>query len=250
MLELRRVSYRYPGSARPAIMEVDLAIQAGEVVGLTGPNDAGKSTLCLVASGLAPGSVGGELTGDVLVDGGSIRGWRPDELAGCTGIVFQDPATQRSGVTGSVFEEVSFGPVNLGWSVPESMAAARGALRMLGIEDLAERHPTRLSGGQAQLVALASILAMRPRVLILDEPTGQLDPEATGLVVNALRAIAAAGMAVLMAEHRADVLGELCARVVVLEAGRVALEGPAASVLADPRLESLGVSARATEVAR
>ena len=242
MLELRRVSYRYPGSARQAIAGVDLAIAEGEIVGLAGANDSGKSTLCLVASGLAPASVGGELTGDVLVDGLSIRGQWPHELAGRTAIVFQDPATQRSGVMGSVFEEVAFGPVNLGWPVVESVSAAREALRTLGIEDLAERHPARLSGGQAQLVATASMMAMRPGVLILDEATAQLDPEATAQVIAALRAIAAAGMSLLVAEHRTDVLAALCKRIVVLEAGRFALDGASASVLADSRLEALGVS--------
>jgi energy-coupling factor transporter ATP-binding protein EcfA2 len=222
MLELRDISYRYPGSARPAIEGIDLSIADGEIVGLAGANDAGKSTLCLVASGLAPASIGGELSGDVLIDGTSIRGRRPHELAGRTGIVFQDPATQRSGITSSVFEEVAFGPVNLGWSVAASVAATREALRTLGIEDLAERHPARLSGGQAQLEAIASILAMRPRLLVLDEPTAQLDPEATALVIEALRAVAAAGTSLLVAEHRTDVLAALGTRVVVLESGRVA----------------------------
>jgi energy-coupling factor transporter ATP-binding protein EcfA2 len=241
MLELRGTSYRYPGAARPAIREVELAVAAGEVVGVAGANDAGKSTLCLVASGLAPASMGGELTGEVLVAGESIRGQRPHELAGRTGIAFQDPTTQRSGVTGSVFEEVAFGPVNLGWTVGDSVASAREALLTLGLEGLAERHPARLSGGQAQLVAIASILAMRPKVLILDEPTAHLDPAATADVIRALRAIAAAGTSLLTAEHRRDVLAALCTRVVVLEAGRVAIDGPVASVLADPRLDELGV---------
>lgn len=240
MLELRGVSYRYPGSAQRVLAGIDLAIDHGEVVGLAGANDAGKSTLCLVASGLAPASVGGELTGDVVVDGASIRGWSPHALAGMTGIVFQDPETQRSGITGSVFEEVAFGPVNLGWPVATSVAATRDALGTLGIEGLAERHPARLSGGQAQLVAIASILAMRPSLLILDEPTAQLDPEAVELVVGALRAIAAQGTSLLIAEHRAEVLAALCSRVVVLEAGRVALDGLAASVVAYLRLSDSG----------
>jgi energy-coupling factor transporter ATP-binding protein EcfA2 len=241
MLELRGVSYRYPGAARPAIGDVDLAVADGEVVGVAGANDVGKSTLCLVASGLAPASVGGELTGDVLVAGESIRAQRPHELAGRTGIVFQDPTTQRSGVTGSVFEEVAVGPVNLGWTAAESVGAAREALRTLGLEALAERHPARLSGGQAQLVAIASILAMRPGVLILDEPTAHLDPAATGDVIRALRAIAGSGTSLLIAEHRTDVLAALCTRIVVLEAGRVAIDGPVAAVLSDPRLDELGV---------
>ena len=168
MLELRVVTYRYPGAARPSIAGIDLAIEAGEVVGVAGPNDAGKSTLCLVASGLAPASVGGELTGMVMLGGTTTAGRRPHELAGLAGIVFQDSAAQRSGITGTVFEEVALGPVNLGLPVSESIARSRAVLLTLGIEALAERHPARLSGGQAQLVGIAAILALRPRCLVRD----------------------------------------------------------------------------------
>jgi energy-coupling factor transport system ATP-binding protein len=214
VLELRDVVYRYPGTARQAIAGIDLAIEPREIVGLTGPNDAGKSTLCLVASGLAPSSTGGAMTGRVHIDGG-------------VGIVFQDPATQRSGVTGTVFEEVAVGPVNLGRSVPQTVAAVRSALRAVGIEDLAERHPARLSGGQAQLLAIASALAMGPRLLVLDEPTAQLDPDATDALVAALRGLAADGTAVLIAEHRLEVLDALGARRVAIESGRLAAVGAA-----------------------
>ena len=214
ILELRDVVYRYPGTARQAISGIDLAIQAGEIVGVVGPNDAGKSTLCLVASGLAPGSTGGDLNGSVQIDGE-------------VGIVFQDPTAQRSGVTGTVFEEVAVGPVNLGRSVPETVAAVRAALQAVGIEDLAERHPAHLSGGQAQLVAIASAIAMGPRLLVLDEPTAQLDPEATDAVVTSLRSLAAAGTALLIAEHRLDVLDALDARRIGLAGGRLEPAGGA-----------------------
>ena len=212
VLELGDVSYRYPGATGPAIEGIDLAIAEGEIVGVVGPNDAGKSTLCLVASGLAPASTGGDLTGGV-------------ELAVEAGIVFQDPATQRSGVTGTVFEEVAVGPVNLGRSVSETIAAVRAALLTVGIEDLAERHPAHLSGGQAQLLSIASAVAMGPGLLVLDEPTAQLDPEATDTVVAALRSLAASGTALLIAEHRLDVLDALGARLVALDGGRVTPTG-------------------------
>jgi energy-coupling factor transporter ATP-binding protein EcfA2 len=241
VLELRDVAYRYAGSARPSISGIDLALADGEVVGVVGATDAGKSTLCLVASGLAPASIGGELTGEVVVDGAPMRGRRPHELAGLAGVVFQDPATQRSGIAGTVFEEVALGPINLGWPLAVTVATVRWALRTLGIEELAERHPGHVSGGQEQLVAIASILAMRPGHLVLDEPAAQLDAEATALLVDALRAVAGAGTSLLIAEHRTDVLAALCTRVVVLDAGRVAVDGPAAAVLADPGLEELGV---------
>jgi energy-coupling factor transport system ATP-binding protein len=241
MLELRNVTYRYPGSARPSISAIDLQVADGEIVGLVGANDAGKSTVCLVASGLAPASVGGELDGDVSVDGAPISGRAMHDLAGVVGIVFQDPATQRSGITGSVFEEVALGPVNLGLPVAESVARARWALEILGIDGLLERHPARVSGGEAQLVGIASMLAMRPRWLILDEPTAELDAEGTVLVLEGLWAVAGSGTSLLVAEHRTDVLAALCSRVVALDSGRIALDGPARTVLADPRLDDLGI---------
>jgi energy-coupling factor transporter ATP-binding protein EcfA2 len=223
-LELRDVTYRYPGASRPAIQGVDLAIAAGEIVGVVGPNDAGKSTLCLVASGLAPASIGGTLTGEVAVGDASLNGRAPHELADLTGIVMADPSLQRSGIVATVFEEVALGPVNLGWSRAVTIDAVRAALRAVGIDHLAERHPERLSGGQWQLLSIASSISTRPRALVLDEPTAQLDPEATDLVVDALRSIARGGAAILIAEHRLDVLDALGARRVTLADGRVAAE--------------------------
>jgi energy-coupling factor transporter ATP-binding protein EcfA2 len=241
MLELAGVSYRYPGYARQVLSDVDLTLGDGEIVGLVGPNESGKSTLCLVASGLAPASVGGTLGGTVRIDGTSIAGLRPFELASRVGLVFQNPNTQRSGVTATVFEEVALGPVNLGLGVAESVERTRWALRTLDIAGLAERDPKRLSGGQAQLLAIASILAMRPAHLVLDEPTAQLDPEGTRLVGEALRTLAGTGTALLIAEHKTELLDAICDRVVALAAGRVALDGPSSSVLEDPRLRALGV---------
>jgi energy-coupling factor transporter ATP-binding protein EcfA2 len=225
MLELRSVTYRYPGYRRRALDRVDLTVGVGEVVGLVGRNDAGKSTLCLVASGLAPGSIGGELSGEVAIDGVSTRGRRPHELAGGVGIVFANPASQLSGIAGTVFEEVAFGPVNLGLPVAETLVRTRTALAEVGIEPLAERRPDRLSGGQAQLVAIASMLAMRPRYLVLDEPVAELDPEGRELVARALASLAAAGTGLLVAEHDRDLLGSLNARIVTIDGGRIGARG-------------------------
>lgn len=241
MLELRGVSYRYPGYARRVLAEIDLALKDGEIVGLVGPNEAGKSTLCLVASGLAPASVGGVLGGEVRLDGEPIAGQKPHDLAGKIGLVFQNPNTQRSGVSGTVFEEVALGPVNLGIPLAETVARARSAMATLAISALADRDPQRLSGGQAQLVAIASILAMGPRHLVLDEPTAQLDPEGTRLVGDALRALASTGAGLLIAEHKTALLDSICDRVIALDEGRIVRDGPSAEVLADPGLEELGV---------
>jgi energy-coupling factor transporter ATP-binding protein EcfA2 len=222
VLELRSVSYRYAGYRRLALDRVYLTVADGEVVGLVGPNEGGKSTLCLVAAGLAPGSIGGELTGEVLLDGESTTGRPIHELAGRVGIVFADPASQRSGIAGTVFEEVAIGPVNLGLAVDETVTRVRAALGALGIEDLALRAPDRLSGGQSQLVAIASILAMRPRHLVLDEPAAELDPEGRRLVADALASLASAGTAMLVAGHDRELLTSLGARIVAIDGGRIA----------------------------
>ncbi len=241
MLQLERVSYRYAGYARPVLHDIDLTLADGEIVGVVGANEAGKSTLCLVASGLAPGSIGGGLTGDLRIDGESMAGKPLHAFATRVGIGFQNPATQLSGVTGSVFEEVALGPMNLGLPARETVARSRAALETLGITSLAEREPRRLSGGQAQLVVIASLLAMRPAHLVLDEPTAQLDPEGTRLVGAALRGLASTGTALLIVEHKTDLLDGLCDRVVVVDGGRIVLDGPSGDVLADERLDAWGV---------
>lgn len=245
MLQLAGVSYRYAGYARAVLHDIDLTLSDGEIVGVVGANEAGKSTLCLVASGLAPGSIGGGLIGELRIDGTSMTGRPLHEFATRVGIGFQNPTTQLSGVTGSVFEEVALGPMNLGLPARETVARSKAALETLGISELAKREPRRLSGGQAQLVVIASLLAMRPAHLVLDEPTAQLDPEGTRLVGEALRSLASTGTALLVVEHKTDLLDGLCGRVVVVEAGAIALDGPARTVLADDRLADWGVEAPA-----
>lgn len=239
-LTLRGVGYRYPGTSRAAIDEIDLELRDGEVVGLVGPSEAGKSTLCLVVSGLAPRTVGGRIRGTVTLDGEDVDAWPMHRMAERVGIGFQNPATQLSQVTGTVFEEIAFGPMNLGLRRDEVLARTHEALATLRIADLAERDPLRLSGGQQQLVAIAGLLAMRPAHLVLDEPTAQLDPAGTRLVGEALAALAATGASILLAEQKTDLVASIASRVVVLAEGRVAVEGPTAEILADPRLEELG----------
>ncbi len=241
-LSLEGVSYRYAGASAPALEGVDLAVAAGRVTGVVGANEAGKSTICLVAAGLAPSVIGGRLEGRVAIAGLETSRARPHDLAQRCGILFQNPATQLSGTTATVWEEVAFGPRNLALPLGDVVERVEGALAMLGISDLADRDPSRLSGGQAQLVALASILALRPACLVLDEPTSQLDPHGTRLVGEALRRVARElGAAILVAEHKTALLGRLADEIVVLAAGRVVVAGPAASVLEDVRLEGLGV---------
>lgn len=245
MLTLESVGYRYAGASRESLSGIKLTLSDGEVVGLVGANEAGKSTICLVASGLAPRSIGGTLAGRVLIDGAPTADRPMHEMAGQVGICFQNPFTQLSQVADTVYEEVAFGALNLGLERSEVIRRVGAALSAVGIAGLAERDPRRLSGGQMQLVAVAGLLAMRPRHLVLDEPTAQLDPEGKGLVADALRNLASKGVGLLVAEHDTDLLGILCSRVLVVDAGRLVADGPAGDILGDARLDEWGVAAPA-----
>jgi energy-coupling factor transport system ATP-binding protein len=242
MLALDAVTYRYAGAPTAAIHGLSLGLAEKEVVGLVGANESGKSTVCLIASGLAPRAIGGSLEGRLLIDGEDVRGRPMHELVGQVGICFQNPETQLSGVTSTVFEEVAFGSANLGVPREELFERTSGALETLRISDLAGRDPRRLSGGQMQLVAIAGLLALRARYLILDEPTAQLDPAGSALVVEALRSLAEGGSSIMIAEHKTDLLVDFCHRIVVLDRGRISTEGPAATVVAGQRLPQLGVA--------
>lgn len=245
MLTLESVGYRYAGAARESLTDINLTLADGEVVGLIGANEAGKSTICLVASGLAPRSIGGTLTGRVLIDGAPTVDRPMHEMAGLVGICFQNPFTQLSQVADTVYEEVAFGALNLGLDRLQVIRRVGTALSAVGIDGLAERDPRRLSGGQMQLVAVAGLLAMRPRHLVLDEPTAQLDPEGKGLVADALRGLAANGVGLLIAEHDTDLLAALCSRVAVVDAGLLVADAPAPEILGDARLDEWGVAAPA-----
>ncbi len=192
-LELTGVGYRYAGASGAALLDVDLRLGPGEVVGVAGASESGKTTLCLVAAGLAPRTVGGQIRGTILLDGEDVDAWPMHRLSARIGIGFQNPATQLSQVAGTVFEEVAFGPMNLGVPRDEVVSHTWAALETLRIDGLAERDPLRLSGGQQQLVAMAGLLAMRPEHLVLDEPTAQLDPEGTRLVGDAIARLASEG---------------------------------------------------------
>ena len=241
-LTLRGVGYRYAGSTEPALLDIDLDLPDGRVVGLAGASEAGKTTLCLVVSGLAPRTVGGRIRGTVELDGASVDDWPMHRLGQRIGIGFQNPSTQLSQVAVTVFEEVAFGPMNLGLDRDGSLERTWSALEALRIDALAERDPRRLSGGQQQLVAIAGLLAMRPSHLVLDEPTAQLDPAGTRLVGEAIGRLAADGASILVAEQKTDLLADIAADLVVLAGGRVALRGPAADLLGDVELERLGVA--------
>jgi energy-coupling factor transporter ATP-binding protein EcfA2 len=241
-LVLSGVGYRYAGARTASLLDIDLELRDGQVVGLVGASESGKTTLCLVASGLAPRTVGGQVRGHITLDGEDVDAWPMHRLSERIGIGFANPSTQLSQVASTVLEEVAFGPMNLAVERDEVIERTWSALETLGIAALAERDPQRLSGGQQQLVAMAGLLAMRPEHLILDEPTAQLDPAGTRLVGDAIARLAGNGASILVAEQKTDLLAAIAVEVVALHEGRIALRGPAADVLRDPTLAELGVA--------
>ena len=241
-IRLEGVRFQYPGARSWALDGADLEVWAGEVVGLVGPNDAGKTTLSLVASGLAPGVTGGRLEGTATLVGVGTAGLKPSEAARLCGVLFQQPRSQLSGTSVTVWEEIAFGPRNLGLPVADIVERVGRVLSVLRIEHLAARDPGRLSGGQGQLVAFAAVLALEPAALVLDEPTSQLDPEGTRLVGEAiLRSAEELDCAVLVVEHKAGLLESIASRIAVLDGGKVIETGPTEAIFTSDALAAVGV---------
>ncbi|MBD5786065.1 energy-coupling factor ABC transporter ATP-binding protein [Cellulosimicrobium terreum] len=236
-LAVRGVSVRYhahdaAGRSAPTPHDVTFDVRGGEAVLLLGPSGCGKSTLALATNGLVPHVVGADLEGAVHVRGRSTAEHTPPELSRDVAMVFQDPDAQV--VTGSVLDEVCFGPENLLLPVADLLARAEDALRRVGLWERRADDPAVLSGGGRQRLAIACALALGSPLLVLDEPTANLDPAGTEEVYAVLADVVRRGdRAVLLVEHDLDAAVSLVDRVVVLDAaGRVAFDGPTRDVLA------------------
>ena len=222
VLDLRGVAYAYPGGQQ-ALFGVDLHVHRGERVALLGPNGAGKTTLVLHLNGiLTPGA------GTVTVSGLPVADDALLEIRRRVGIVFQDPDDQLFMPT--VRDDVAFGPANLGLRGAELDARVAEALDLVGVGDLADRAPHHLSFGQRRRVAIATVLAMRPEILVLDEPSSNLDPASRRELAAILRSL---DVTVLMVTHDLPYAVELCERSVVLSEGTVVADGPTRVVLGD-----------------
>jgi energy-coupling factor transport system ATP-binding protein len=231
------VSYAYEEAPREAVSDISFTVQHGEWVGVTGPTNAGKSTVCLLAMGLAPHFFGGLLRGTVKAFGTDSRNVSVIERSADTGLLFQNPFTQISGARERVDEEVAFGPESHGLPRADVDARVLEAMELTGIRHLADRHPLDLSGGQLQRLALAGLLAMRPRLLLLDEPTSQLDPAGVSAIFDVLGNLHRRGTTILMVEHRLEALCELCPRVITMVGGRVLADGKPEDVFNIPAVQ-------------
>lgn len=250
-VNLQNVTYKYPLTDSPALQDINLQVSEGEFLAVIGPNGAGKSTLCYTLAGFVPHFFKGELTGTVEIDGQKSSESSLHEWVLNVGLAFQNPFNQISGAKFTVFEEIAFGLENTGVPRDEMKVRVEDAMKLTGISDLADRSPYSLSGGQQQRVALTSILVMQPKVLVLDEPTSQMDPIGTREVFGVIRTMAEKGMTVILVEHKVEWIANFADRVVALHEGQILLDGKPREVLTSDVLldKGFGIS-RYTSVAR
>ena len=251
IVNLQNVTYKYPLTDSPALQNINLQVNEGEFLSVIGPNGAGKSSLCYMLAGFIPHFFKGELTGTVEVAGMESSKSDLHEWVLNVGLAFQNPFNQISGAKYTVFEEIAFGLENIGVPREEMKQRVEDAMKLTGISDLADRSPYSLSGGQQQRVALTSILVMQPKVLVLDEPTSQMDPIGTREVFGVIRTMAEKGMTVILVEHKVEWIANFADRVIALHEGQILLDGKPRDVLTSDALTDKGFGiSRYTSVAR
>jgi len=225
ILEVKDLCYSYPDGT-PALAGINVTIHHGESVGLVGANGAGKSTLLQHLCGSLLPKSGRIRVGDVPVSAGTLH-----EVRRTVGMVFQDPDDQLFMPT--VAEDVAFGPLNIGLTSEEATVRVDEALRMVGAEHLKNRPPYRLSGGEKRGVAIATVLACSPDILVMDEPSANLDPRSRRLLITLLRGFTHTKV---VATHDLDLVLDLCERTIVLHEGRIMADGPTVSIFHDSDL--------------
>lgn len=245
VITIDHLKYRYPGTDRLALDDISLTIEKGEFIGIVGANGAGKSTLSQSIIGLVPGFYKGAYGGSVTVCGQNAEHTPVSTLCESVGLVFQNPFNQLTGAKDTVYGEVAFGMQNLGVERGEMKRRIEETLKLLDIWQYRDRNPFELSGGQMQRVAIASVLVMKPQVVILDEPTSQLDPQGTEEVFRVVDKLSESGITIIMIEQKIEKLASYCDRILLLAGGKqIAFDTPA-RIFSRDDLAEYGVQAPA-----
>ncbi|MGC8837713.1 MAG: energy-coupling factor ABC transporter ATP-binding protein [Anaerolineae bacterium] len=241
IIVMEHVTYQYLGTDQPALKDVNLRIRRGEYVALLGRTGAGKTTLCLSLNGIVPHMTMGEFSGRVLIDGIDTQTKPVREMAKKVGMVFDNPEYQLSQMT--VREEVALGLENLGVPREEMLRRIAEVLEIVELSGLDDRSPLALSGGQQQRLAIAAALAMYPEILVLDEPTSNLDPLGKREVFRVARQLnKERGMSIIIAEHEVEVMALHADRIIALDQGEIVLNGTPHEVFREVEtLDRIGV---------
>ena len=229
--KLEDVSYKYPLEDREILKNINLDIKKGEFWAVIGKNGSGKTTLCNVLRRFIPDFYKGELKGKITLEGKELKDYSAKEIVQKVGFVFQNPFTQISGVKETVFEEIAFGLENLALDAEDIRKRVEETLKLLHIEELRNKNPYELSGGQGQKVALASIIAMDPEIMVIDEPTSQLDPKGTEEIFEIIDILKKEGKTIILVEHKLELIAEYAEKVMVLDEGEMILSGNTEDVL-------------------
>lgn len=242
MIELKNISFKYELQEEKTLKDLNLHVREGEFIGVIGKNGAGKTTLCNIIRGIIPDFIQGEISGDILIDSKNINHIERGEMAELVGFVFQNPFSQISGIKKTVFEEIAYGLENLGIEREEMKRRVKDVIQLLKIEDLQDKNPLELSGGQSQRVAIASIIVMNPKILIFDEPTSQLDPLGTEEIFDILKLLKSEQKTIILVEHKIDLIAEYADRVIVMDEGEIVFDGETHEVLSNEKIEHHNVS--------
>ena len=236
VISLEHVGYRYPLGREDAVRDVSFQVEQGQVCALLGANGSGKTTICNLIRGFIPRFYRGEPTGLVQLAGRPVEQYDDAELTETVGYSFQNPFTQMSGVKDNVREEIAYALENLGIERDAMAARVDAMIELLHLGDIADANPLELSGGQRQRVAIAAVLVTDPPIVVLDEPTSQLDPQSTEDVFNIIALLKRQGKTVILVEHKIDLVARYSDLVILMEDGGVAMSGPARRVLTDPQV--------------
>jgi energy-coupling factor transporter ATPase len=240
LIETKNLTYTYPGVSKPSISDVSIKVEKGEFVLITGPSGCGKTTLCRCFNGLIPHFYQGELNGEITVADMNTTKHQTHEMAKSVGLVFQNPENQLFAL--SIEKDVAFGLENLGVPREEMWERVEWALKLTGIYDLRERSPHEVSGGQQQRVAIAAVLAMRPEIIVLDEPTSFLDPLSAEKIFEVIHELnKKLGITVVLVEHRLDLTAKYADHIIIMDEGKVCFDGNPREILSAEETRLIGV---------
>lgn len=248
---VENLKYKYPATEELALDGISFSAEAGEFIGIIGKNNSGKSTLCQAIAGLVPNFYKGSYGGKVMVDDIEVKTVDISDLCEKVGTVFQNPFNQVTGSKLTVYEEIAFGLENLGVSKDEMVQRIDEAMELLDISKYKDRNPFDLSGGQMQRMAIASIIAMQPEVIVLDEPTSQLDPQGREEVYQAVQKLSKRGITIFMVEHNMEKIASYSDRILLLDEGKQIAYDTPQRIFSSDDLDSYGVEAPAfTKICR